>query len=264
MEAPIAAPHLPSPTKKPALDTAPFSSPEGIRGSMARAAQTAYVEQIKAQAMHARAAVSRGHQTSTTSNSRRPLGFSRTEPVLSFAQKIVPSAAGNFQTAKDVLDLVYESSEGFRAHELQPFGGSQSDVRSQRSRAATAVPGHDSGVWGAGTSAAPTKVEEEEEEDGDGFDVDDVFGASGSGSHLNFGFLGGGAAGASSSNGLKRDFDTAEQGPAAEDDEDMAATDVEDDQVEPMAPPRRTAGIRKGWTRTQSLPASAFAGNMEF
>ncbi|KAK4332793.1 putative membrane protein [Rhodotorula toruloides] len=124
---------------------------------------------------------------------------------------------------------------------------------------------------------------ERDQDEGDGFDLDEAFGPAKEG--LSFGLLGRQAEAEESQGSnsttrtvtqrLKRAF---EEEPAEEadgqDDEEMAPTDVEDeaeDQPGPLgsalrgaAAQRRTAGLRKGWGKTQSLPASAFESMVDF
>ncbi|GAA5841529.1 hypothetical protein JCM11251_001253 [Rhodosporidiobolus azoricus] len=271
----------PSPTKKKALHApAQPPAPDGLRGSFQRTSSNhAFVEQIKASAMKGRAAASGGYQGAPTPSAfptRRPLGPARTEPVLSFAQKAVPSQVGQFQSAKDVLDGVYALKEGVRANELRPMWetGSASDVASQRSKAQTLLGGHDSGIWGMGAGSVAVNSGEQNDEDGDGFDLDEALGpARGS---LNLGFLGSGtnedsqntaSTARAITGGLKRAFDEDEQGEGMAEDDEMATTDVEDegdDQPGALLAPRPNAGGRKAFGRTQSLPASAFQGQMDF
>ncbi|GAA5888020.1 hypothetical protein JCM6882_000252 [Rhodosporidiobolus microsporus] len=274
-----AAACAPSPTKKAYHAPTPAPAPEELRGSFARTASNHnWTEQIQANARKGRAAASGGYQgapSTTAFPTRRPLGPARTEPVLSFAQSAVPSQVGTFQSAKDIRDGVYALKEGVRANELRPMWetGSESEAASQRSRAQTLLNGQDSGVWGLGAGSVSVNPGINDDE-GDGFDLDEALGPAGG--SLSFGFLGAGANEESQNSnstartitgGLKRAFDEEEQGDAMAEDDEMATTDVEDeagDQPGTMLPPRRVAGSRKAFGRTQSLPSSAFSGQMQF
>ncbi|GAA5868427.1 hypothetical protein JCM8547_006272 [Rhodosporidiobolus lusitaniae] len=287
-----------SPTRKVAYAPPLAATPTGVRGSMQRQASTQWNASIPSRAMQARAAVAQGHQTGTLAASstastssgfpaRRPLGSSQTMPVLLFSQPTRPSDLTPFQTASEIVDSVY------RPNELQPFsetrgeGSSLSrasslaaaaDAAAGRSPFGTALAGQDSGVF-----SAPGAGKDDEE--GDGFDLDDVLGEAGS--NLNFSNLGPSSSSATGffedsqgstrtlTNGLKRVLDTGDdgmggEGGAAEDDDAMDATDVEDEGEEVgsmmafSAAARPMAGLKKSaFSRTQSLPASAFKG-MDF
>ena len=126
-------------------------------------------------------------------------------------------------------------------------------------------------------------------EDGDGFDLDEAFGPAGA-ARFAFGTVAAFAGGAQEDSQdssrtvtqrLKRAFDDDNAGQAADDDDEMDATDIEEDDeggdmvaAEPVsmfgtatsaaAGPRRLAGLKRGFHKTQSLPPSAFAGKMEF
>lgn len=185
----------------------------------------------------------------------------------------MPSEAGTFVTQQDLL---YNLKEGLRErhNELRPMWeyGTGDDGISPMARAASqaagGLAGQDSGVFSVG--AASTAAGSADADGDDGFDLDDVFGAPAG--NLDLSYLGGNGDSQSSSSmartitgGLKRALDGAdeeEQGGAGGDDDEMATTDVEDEGEDApgpfFAPSRRTAALRKGWGRTQSLPASAF------
>ncbi|KAJ8295531.1 hypothetical protein OF846_001747 [Rhodotorula toruloides] len=279
----MATADLPSPSKKPTYartdDLPTRRDPNDLRGSMAEKARTPWAEEIRMSAFKGRAGVNLGYSTTSSSSlsapslpSRRPLGPSRTEPHLSFA----PSATATpWQSSRDILDSVYAVPRVKRADELRPMW----ETGSQDGSSARAVEGEDSGFFGA-----PGMDVEREEADGDGFNLDEAFGPSKTA--LSFGLLGrqGEADESQGSNSttrtvtqrLKRAFEEEEPTEEAEgqDDEEMAPTDVEDegeDQPGPLgtaprgaAAQRRTAGLRRGWGKTQSLPASAFESMVEF
>ncbi|GAA6026985.1 hypothetical protein JCM8097_006017 [Rhodosporidiobolus ruineniae] len=256
MEAVAAAPCLPSPTKKAHYDSAAPAVPEvGLRGTFQRQSSTQWSEQLKVIAASKRAAVAAGHKTASSSSSsnfpqRRPLGVSRTEPVLGFAQT-AHSLSGTYQTHGDILASAQQdvfnaaavARELQRANEPRPMWETGSDTGSAFSRSASMLSQHDSGVFagGAGTAAG-------NDGDTDGFDLDDVFGSSGSNLNLNF--------------GSKRSFADTEEAAGAgmgEEDDEMAKTDVEDeeggDQLGSFPAQRRIAAPRRGFSRTQSLPS---------
>ncbi|GAA5835300.1 hypothetical protein JCM9279_004501 [Rhodotorula babjevae] len=258
-----------------------------LRGSLRP--KTEYDELLRVKPAQSRMAVSRGHTTPASSSHRRPLGPAATEPILSFAQPSVPSYAGYFKSSKDALDEAYAavhgapapSATGKRADELRPMWetGSASDAASTR---AASLRAGDSGFWGAAQQAAPAPADE----DGDGFDLDEAFGPA-KGGLMSFAGFGGAAQAPANDDSqgsgstahavtqrFKRTFDgeaaAASAAPQGEvDDEEMAATDVEDEGDDEPAPmsgfgqARRVAGLRKGWGKTQSLPPSAFA-SMDF
>ncbi|BGP22880.1 membrane protein [Rhodotorula toruloides] len=281
----MASADLPSPCKKPSYartdDPPQRRDPTDLRGSLAEQARTQWAEEIKMRAFKGRAGVNLGYSTSSSSSSslpapslppRRPLGPSRTEPHLSFAPS--PHA---WQTSKDILDSVYAVPRLKRADELRPMW----ETGSSDGREARKMEGDDSGFFGA-----PGRMDvEREEEDGDGFDLDEAFGPAKTG--FSFGGLlagrqGGQADESQGSNSttrtvtqrLKRAFEEEQEEAKDEDDQEMAPTDVEDegdDQPGPLgaslrgaAAGRRTAGLRKGWGKTQSLPASAFESMVDF
>lgn len=224
-----------------------------------------------------------GGTSSSTASSlnprRRPLGFSRTEPVLSFAGTgaVAPAPVASWQSGKDILDEVYAQAGAFgkRSNELRPMWETGSATESHAS--AHSSRRQDSGfipAAAAGGAAAPA------DDEGDGFDLDEAFGTAGT---TRFGLFAAGGANKDSQDSsktttqrLKRAFTDAEEAEPA-DDEEMAATDVEDEEDDeapgPMsmfatasaaAGPRRFAGLKRGFAKTQSLPPSAFAGKMEF
>ncbi|GAA5938341.1 hypothetical protein JCM3775_000868 [Rhodotorula graminis] len=290
---------VPSPTKKaykPAADApAVPEGPSDLRGSLRP--RTNWDELLRVKPAQSRMAVARGHTTTASSSHRRPLGPAATEPILSFAQPSVPSYAGYFKSSKDALDEAYAavhgapvpSATGKRADELRPMWetGSASDAASTR---AASLRAGDSGFWGAaGAAAGPVHVQAhaQADDDGDGFDLDEALGPA-TGGLMSFAGFSSGVAQAPTVNvdsqgsgstahavtqRFKRAFDgdappsAAAQGEV--DDEEMAATDVEDEGGDEPAPmggfgqARRVAGLRKGWGKTQSLPPSAFA-SMDF
>ncbi|GAA5977931.1 hypothetical protein JCM10908_004166 [Rhodotorula pacifica] len=290
---------VPSPTKR--ATRAPASAaerdPTDPRGSLNVA--TGFEDLIRQRAMAARAGVNWGHATSSSGlpaalPRRRPLGFSRTEPSLSFASTSTPAPVASWQSGKDILDEVYAHAAltGKRSDELRPMWetGSATDTAASAHSAGGnggASTRQDSGFFGASGAGHPATVGALSD-DGDGFDLDEAFGHAGA---ARFGFAAGGAVDAVQEDSqdssrtvtqrLKRaydDSDAAAEEQLAEDDEAMDATDIEDegdDDVvgEPMsmfgtanaaAGPRRLAGLKRGFHKTQSLPPSAFAGKMEF
>lgn len=242
------------------------------------------------------AGVNWGHATAATSSSgpaprRRPLGFSRTEPVLSFAAASTSGAsapaAASWQSGKDILDEVYAHAAltGKRSDELRPMwetGSATDTVVSATSLASGRR--EDSGFFAASAGGGgPVAAVGTDADDGDGFDLDEAFGSADA-ARFAFGRAQEASQDSSSRNGLKRTFDDAGTAATAagNDDEEMAATDIEEDDEDeaddsvpagPMsmfgtapaaAGPRRLAGLKRGFNKTQSLPPSAFAGKMEF
>ncbi|BGP30148.1 hypothetical protein JCM10296v2_001900 [Rhodotorula toruloides] len=276
----MATADLPSPSKKSTCarrdDLPTRRDPNDLRGSMAEQARTQWADEIKARAFKGRAGVNLGYSTTSSSSlsapslpsSRRPLGPSRTEPHLSFAPS--SAAAAPWQSSRDILDSVYAVPRVKRADELRPMW----ETGSQDGAAARAVEGEDSGFFGA-----PGMEVERDQDEGDGFDLDEAFGPAKT--DLAFGVLGSHAE-ADESQGSRSTTRTVtqrlkralEEEKAEEDDEEMAPTDVEDegeDQPGPLGSAlrgaragRRTAGLRKGWGKTQSLPASAFESMVDF
>lgn len=176
--------------------------------------------------------------------------------------------------------------------------GSASDAASTR---AASLRAGDSGFWGPAAGAAGpgqgavAAGGHDDDGDGDGFDLDEALGPAKGGLMSFAGFGGAQPVSAAAAEGVhqdsqgsgstahmvtqrfKRAFDedtplasATSAAPGQQDDEDMAATDVEDEGDDEPAPmsvfgqARRVAGLRKGWGKTQSLPPSAFAGSMEF
>ncbi|GJN88499.1 hypothetical protein Rhopal_001465-T1 [Rhodotorula paludigena] len=282
---------MPSPTKKayaPAI--APVQPADGVRGSMR--VHTPYDEQLRTRPAFSRQAVA--HGTAPSSSSRRPLGPSRTEPFLSFAQPQRPSDVGTFRSGLEVLEHVYGVTDGKRRDELRPMWetSTNDDASSVRSGGAfgrsASLAGGDSGFGSAAGMHGSFGAGDAAGDGGDGFDLDEAFGPSRS--KLNFGNLDAAAAAGGEDSqqshsttrtitqGLrKRALDDDDAGFAAAamdgDEIEMDATDVEDEDddqanalkgfLQPNGE-RKTAGIRRGWTRTQSLPASAFEGKMDF
>ncbi|GAA5871696.1 hypothetical protein JCM3774_003020 [Rhodotorula dairenensis] len=293
----------PSPTKRATRAPAPplERDPTDPRGSLN--ISTGFEDLIRQRAMAARAGVNWGHATAAASAAsgpaprRRPLGFSRTEPVLSFAAASTGNApapvAASWQSGKDILDEVYAHAAltGKRSDELRPMWETGSATETVASAASLGNgTRQDSGFFAAsmtGGGAGQSTTIDAVSADGDGFDLDEAFGSADA---ARFAF--GSAQNSQDSNrtGLKRVFDDAEaDAPLAAattttsggvDDEEMDATDVEEDEAEdsvaaagPMsmfgtapaaAGPRRVAGLKRGFNKTQSLPPSAFAGKMEF
>ncbi|GAA5900349.1 uncharacterized protein JCM6883_002817 [Sporobolomyces salmoneus] len=289
---------LPSPTKRPSFGSppeAPPRDPTDIRGSMSKQAQTGFEYEISHRATQARHAVAQGHILPTHSSlrTRRPLGISQTEPVLSFAQNpsssspsfnspFPPSSSSSrfplFQTTQDIKNLVY--TDGKRPDELRPFGEtSTSDYGGFGSRTNSLSAFSEGGAGATGGDA-----------DGDGFDLDDVYGKSSFTFPSSSQSAGAGGEDSQGSNRtvtqrMKRAFVEAEDSGSTlveeggGEDEDMVATDVEDegegeekDQVAssmtnmfggPMKTDRKIAGAKRAFGKTQSLPASAFSG-MDF
>ncbi|GAA5931323.1 uncharacterized protein JCM15063_001434 [Sporobolomyces koalae] len=263
---------LPSPTKRASMAQAPAPArdPTDIRGSMARQAQTGYEANIGFRALQARAAVAQGHTLPPKSglNARRPLGPSRTEPVLSFSNPAAqrgPTMFPPFQTNQDILNLVY--TDGKRPNELQPMwetGSTESHSRSN-SRVGSGLFGSEAGF---GTSVTSSGQAGDNVGDGDGFDLDEVFGESSSG----FGAFSQNSNTTATTQRAKRAHeDEQRDGELGDDDDEMVATDVEDEGEDEVAStlPSMFGGARKiagkrSFGRTQSLPAQAFAGAMEF
>ncbi|GEM09726.1 membrane protein [Rhodotorula toruloides] len=260
----MASADLPSPCKKPSYartdDPPQRRDPTDLRGSLAEQARTQWAEEIKMRAFKGRAGVNLGYSTSSSSSSSLPAPSSHPSPA-----------------RKDILDSVYAVPRLKRADELRPMW----ETGSSDGREARKMEGDDSGFFGA-----PGRMDvEREEEDGDGFDLDEAFGPAKTG--FSFGGLlagrqGGQADESQGSNSttrtvtqrLKRAFEEEQEEAKDEDDQEMAPTDVEDegdDQPGPLgaslrgaAAGRRTAGLRKGWGKTQSLPASAFESMVDF
>ncbi|GAA6051155.1 hypothetical protein JCM3770_002566 [Rhodotorula araucariae] len=276
----------PSPSKKAYVPAPipPRADPSDLRGSMR--VQTPWDDQLKLNPARTRMAVANGHASAPSSSSRRPLGPARTEPVLSFATASVPSYAGQFKSSKDLLDDAYAALHapitGKRADELRPMWetGSASDAASVR---AASLRAGDSGFWNAAVPAAVAPADDADG-DGDGFDLDEALGPA-KGGLLSFaGFAqipapapagdsqGSGSTAQTVTQRMKRAF--GEDAPAAvgeaADDDDMVATDVEDEGDDVPAPMsgfgqlRQVRALKKGWGKTQSLPPDAFAGQMEF
>jgi len=285
--------------------------PTDIRGSMSRFAKTGFEPTISWRATQARAgtahprllfqpstpadcqlslysaAVSRGpitaSSTSTAPNTRRPLGFSRTEPNLSFGSSSSssnpPTMFPPFRTAQDVINLVY--TDGKRADELQPFGAGGSNASGSRSNSQVGSGLFGSDAMGGGGGATETSMDD----DGDGFDLDEVYGAPSS-SSFNFPSSSQGQAGDSQDSArtvtqrMKRAYEDPGaatvllgEGEGGGDDEEMVPTDVEDEGEDEAADlpkksmfgqGRKIAGAKRTFGRTQSLPSSAFSGQMEF
>ncbi|GAA5901350.1 hypothetical protein JCM8208_001773 [Rhodotorula glutinis] len=288
----VPAQGAPSPSKKAYKPADAPTVPEGsdLRGSLRP--RTDWDELLRVKPAQSRMAVSRGHTTTASSSHRRPLGPAATEPILSFAQPSVPSYAGYFKSSKDALDEAYAavhgapipSATGKRPDELRPMWetGSASDAASTR---AASLRAGDSGFWGA-AGAVPAQAQAQVDDDGDGFDLDEALGPA-KGGLMSFAGFSSGVAQApiqddsqgsgSTAHAVTQRFKRALDGEAAPsaaaqggaDDEEMAATDVEDEGDDEPAPmsgfgqARRVAGLRKGWGKTQSLPPSAFA-SMDF
>ena len=223
-----------------------------------------------------------GASTSTAPNTRRPLGFSRTEPNLSFGSSSSSSNPPNmfppFQTAQDIINLVY--TDGKRADELQPFGAGGSQTSGSRSNSQVGSGLFGSDAMGGGGGATETSMDD----DGDGFDLDEVYGAPSSSSfNIPSSSQGQGESQDSTrtvTQRMKRAYEdpvanaaSLGNGEGAEDDEDMVPTDVEDEGEDEAADlpktnmfgqGRKIAGAKRSFARTQSLPSSAFSGQMEF
>lgn len=211
-------------------------------------------------------------------NARRPLGYSATEPVLSFAHPASSSFNKDstatrpqsrfppFQTAQEIQNLVY--TDGKRRDELRPYGETTSDYGGGGSRTNSLA----GDLFGPPSTTAATSGGGDD--DGDGFDLDDVYGKSDLGFTLP----------STATRPVKRALEGDDAGSGAtlvnddDEDDDMVATDVEDndgeggDKVAPMqtnmfgqtgAFERRIAGSKRAFGKTQSLPASAFTG-MDF
>ncbi|GAA5868270.1 hypothetical protein JCM1840_005620 [Sporobolomyces johnsonii] len=302
--------YAPSPSKKPtyAPTPAPLADPTDLRGSLAALGRTGYEDMISWRARESRAAVSRGPIVGTSSSStlshplstRRPLGFSRTEPVLSFAPisrptSIYPTAAAGssatnsaFQTTQDIINVVY--SDGRRADELRPMWET---VAASRDDFGLGLGRSGEGQGSVGTMELEHPGAADGDGDGDGFDLDEALGPSSS--KLSFGAFGAppaesslrseaqaGALSPPSRRTKKRAFEDVAAAVLAPGDADeemmMARTDVEDegfegegsDEPAPLGFLAGPAGRRvvaagaRGFARTQSLPASAFSGQMEF
>lgn len=174
----------------------------------------------------------------------RPLGPAATVPNLSFGAA-APSHL--FQSSNDLNSAVF----GDGRRELQPMWETGSDASSFQSN-------HLGSTSAASLHQQPAV--------GDGFDMDEVFGASSS-TLLPFGaiagagqslFAGGGAEQASG--GTKRAFEDAPEGMGGDDDE-MEATDVEDEgneQPAALAAPGRRLAPRRPMGKTQSMPDHMF------
>ncbi|KAM0792408.1 hypothetical protein ACM66B_005086 [Microbotryomycetes sp. NB124-2] len=288
---------LPSPSKKPSLeaqdsaahiDTCTIGS-DDVRGSFKRASSSGWDDQIRQSALKARFAVSNGF----SSVPRRGVGLAatRSEPVLSFSNG-PPSTGHAFQTSNDTLQAVF--GQEYRARELQPMWETSSTASSDaHSRSASFVIAHSGG--GAGrdftreTSLTGASASfDNDDQDMDGFDPDEAFGTSSSSTRFAFPTSSNAAnddsQGSATTRGTTRTITsrlnkrTFEDDPVAatqddDDDEEMALTDVEDgndevqDAVPKMsfnAPIGRTLAGRRGLSKTQSLPAEVFRGEMSF
>lgn len=182
------------------------------------------------------------------------------------------------------MNLVY--TDGKRADELRPFGDTGSDYGGgSRTNSRTA-----SGLFGTAAPASTGAANAENDDDGDGFSMDEVFGKS----SIEF-MIPSSSQGQDSQESTKtvtqrskRAYEGEDSASTlvqpgvkfdvgAEDDEDMVATDVEDegegeDKVASTFPnmfggnqgtERRIAGSKRAFGKTKSLPASAFT-SMEF
>lgn len=194
------------------------------------------------------------------------------------------SAHGDtFRTSNDTLDLIF----GPRQNELRPMW--QTGVPDEQGSGSTASGSFASHLGPSGSSTFGDQRDYETRETTtdamdygpDGFDLDEVFGAGGGG-------LAGDEEGQADSQAtvssvgtartitgrLKRayeDDDVVSGGHTGADEEEMDATDIEDeggDGVPRMsawgAPPGRKLAGRRGLSKTQSLPAHVFAGDAPF
>lgn len=187
----------------------------------------------------------------------------------------------SWQSGKDILDEVYAHAAltGKRSDELRPMWETGSATESHVSAASGQR--QDSGFF-AGPAGGRIASAGPQTDDGDGFDLDEAFGTAGT---SRFGFLAGATTNEDSQDSartvtqrMKRAFQEEEEGTGVagtgpvEDDEEMAATDVEDEGEDDAAPgpfspfasvaaagPRRVAGLKRGFAKTQSLPPSAFS-----
>lgn len=205
----------------------------------------------------------------TASAGRRPLGPSQSTPVLNFGGSNAP-----FVTTNSTLSSVFGD---IKRNELQPFFNNIHEDEAERSRRSASQRSLEgSGLFGGSAGGYRTRETTAMDEEGDGFDMDEVFGESSIkipafASQSSFG----GQEESQSSTGttrtitqrMKRVYDDGTEGNAgAGSDEEMAATDVEDegdDVVQPSifnAPVGRRIGGRRGLSKTQSLPAAVFNG----
>lgn len=201
----------------------------------------------------------------TPSSGRRPLGPSQSTPVLNFG------SSAPFVTTNSTLSSVFGD---VKRNELQPFFNNIHEDEAERSRRSASQRSLEgSGLFGGSAGRYQTReTTAMDNDEGDGFDMDEVFGES----SIQFPAPSFGSQGESqSSTGttrtinqrMKRAYDDGTEGKAnADSDEEMAATDVEDeadDVVQPSlfdAPVGRRIGGRRGLSKTQSLPASVFNG----
>lgn len=206
----------------------------------------------------------------TASSGRRPLGPSQSTPVLNFGGNSAP-----FVTTNSTLSSVFGD---VKRNELQPFFNNIHEDQAERSRRSASQRSLEgSGLFGSSAGGYQTRETTAMDNDGDGFDMDEVFGESSIkfpsalSSQPSFGAQ----EESQTSTGttrtitqrMKRAYDEGAEGNAgADSDEEMAATDVEDegeDVVQPSmfsAPVGRRIGGRRGLSKTQSLPASVFNG----
>ncbi|ORY58667.1 hypothetical protein BCR35DRAFT_309395 [Leucosporidium creatinivorum] len=272
----------PSPSKRATREMiTELATGSDPRGSLQRAASNSTAQfnaSIVEKAMKARQAVQRGQlgmpppPPPASTGHRRPLGPSQSTPVLNFG------GSAPFVTTNSTLSSVFGD---VKRNELQPFFNNLHEDEAERSRRSASQRSLEgSGLFGGSAGGYQTReTTAMDEEEGDGFDMDEVFGESSIkfpsafSSQPSFG----GQEESQSSTGttrtitqrMKRAFDDGEEGKAgADSDEEMAATDVEDeggDVVQPSisafnAPVGRKIGGRRGLSKTQSLPASVFNG----
>ncbi|KAK4053019.1 hypothetical protein OIV83_001753 [Microbotryomycetes sp. JL201] len=278
---------VPSPSKKPSLaaedavtkfDIAGNDHSEA-RGSFQRALSTEWNDQIRQSALKARFAVSNGFTSAQTP--RRALAATRSEPVLSFSNGPSATIRSTFQSSQDTLQAVF--GQEYRARELQPMWETSSIASSDahaHSRS-TSFANAQAGDLTRETSFATPGLGQDD--DMDGFDPDEAFGTS---SSTRFAFPvsedtnNEDSQGSATTRGTtrtitsrlnKRSLDDDEAPAAEDDDEEMALTDIEDEEIKDdvprlsfNAPIGRTLAGRRGLSKTQSLPAEVFKGEMSF
>ncbi|KAM0753605.1 hypothetical protein T439DRAFT_377777 [Meredithblackwellia eburnea MCA 4105] len=262
---------LPSPTKRaiPAPQPA-MQDPTDQRGTFARqASQHSFGDIIKDRAVTTRATFGQGRYnlpqpSSTVASGGRAFGATQSMPNLTFSNDV------------DIYNSVF--SPPSRSRELQPmYESSDTDsMTGPRSRSQTQefffgpetdgfrVPRDPTSSLASLASGGPPAPVPRDgfPVDGDGFDLDQVFG-DGDGD-------GDGQFGSPTQRCKRRHDEEEEEGVGEDEDEEMDTTDVEDEvspedlPVHLRAPIGRPLQTRRQFTTTQSMPASAFAGNVSF
>ncbi|SCZ96583.1 BZ3500_MvSof-1268-A1-R1_Chr4-4g07449 [Microbotryum saponariae] len=278
----------PSPSKKamqPSASPAP-TQPGDFRKSFQREASTGFEDVIRQRAVDSRHNVNRGYGLGqgvqpprSGGGSGRPLTQTQSMPVLSFAQQ-----DSVFRTSNDVLNATFGDGHvtEYRTREVQPMWATPPSPASSQGRGLRRHPSAGSAstsmVWpapsgGAGAATAAMSAFSTPaatgpgggDDGGDGFDLDEVFGPSGGDHQLGAAISIDDDSQRTVTQGIKRGFFETEEGMGEAEDEEMALTDVEDDEMPSALPKARpTAGNRRVLGRTQSVPASAFRGEYQF